>query len=352
MKKQRPFFGIFRTSLTAVLMAFFLLGTPSSALASSPISGVCNSITLSVALVPGQPINQKVRGTLCLPNHWGSKHEVDVLMHGGTYNSTYWNWPIETSSYSYVNNTLLAGRATFAYDAIGAGQSSHPLSTTLAVDGEAYVLHEVLNWLRGHHTYESYVVIGHSLGSVTAVAEAATYHDEDALVLTSFAHAFNPVHALALGAGLHPADLDPQFLGQLLDPGYLTTMPGVRKTLFYSTDAEPAIIAYDEAHKDAFAATLFAGAFTQLGMPAALNASNSVTVPVLEIVGGSDFAFCGVGALVDCTSAAAIHTFDAPYYAHAPSFTVVSMPRTGHDLALHPTSFTSFSIINVWIESH
>src|SRR3981081_2472004 len=99
MKKQRPFFGIFRTSLTAVLMAFFLLGTPSSALASSPISGVCNSITLSVALVPGQPINQKVRGTLCLPNHWGSKHEVDVLMHGGTYNSTYWNWPIETSSY-------------------------------------------------------------------------------------------------------------------------------------------------------------------------------------------------------------------------------------------------------------
>lgn len=115
-------------------------------------------MTVPVALAPGQAANQTVSALLCAPP--GVARPVDALVHGATYESTYWDWP----DYSYAQKTIDAGRAVFAFDRLGAGASLWGV--------DAYVLHQLLNWLQSQN-YEEITVIGHSLGSVIAIAESA-----------------------------------------------------------------------------------------------------------------------------------------------------------------------------------
>lgn len=315
--------------------------------------GSCTGVQLAVSLATGQPADQTVSGALCAPLWWSSNpRAVDVLVHGATYNSAYWNWPVDTIQYSYVDDTLLAGRATFAYDALGSGSSSHPVSTAITVDTNAYVLHQVINWLHGLNAYGRYNVVGHSLGSIAAVDEAATYHDENALVLTGFTHAINTNHQAVTLGDFYPANLDPEFAGQSLDSGYLTTTPGSRQTLFYSSTADPSIVMYDEAHKDVISGTAFGTAIAQVLAPAAGNIANGVTVPVLEVIGQQDFFYCGTGSPVDCTKPSSVQAYDAPYFTHAASLSVQTTPTAGHDVALHPTDVLTFAGIEAWLITH
>ena len=339
-------------AISALVLAF--IAPAAAAHADSLIPGTCSSVQLKVALQPGQLPTQTLAGTLCNPFYWsGSAHSVDVLVHGATYNSSYWNWPIDTVQYSYVDQTLLAGRATFAYDALGSGASSHPASTSMTIDTQAFALHQAITWLQSHDTYTKFDVIGHSFGSITAVAEAAVYHDENLLVLTGYSHAFNPNVIPVEATDLYPANQDPQFANDNLDSGYITTTPGSRAPLFYDTlTADPAIIAYDEAHKDVVSSTFFGSGLAETNAPAAGNIATNVTVPVLEVLGQEDFIFCGAGTPVNCKQPATVKAFDQAYFTHAPSLSVATIPNTGHDLALHVTNPLSFLEINQWLDAH
>jgi hypothetical protein len=352
MKKQKfRALGILSGFAVAVV-ATSLIGTHGTAAADSMTPGSCEAAQLHVALAPGMPASQTINGTLCSPSRWkDGQHRIDVLAHGASYNSSYWSWPVKTTLYSYVNDTLLAGRATFAYDAVGAGTSSHPLSATVSIDNEAFVLHQVLDWLRDKHQYTKYDAVGHSKGSMAVVKEASTYHDEDTVVLTGYTHAANPINAAIIQTKLYPANQDPQFAGKGYDDGYLTSKPGERK-IFYGSSADPEIVAYDEAHKDVFPGTALGTGIGETLAPPVGNVANGVTAPILEVIGQEDFLYCGMGAIVDCSSPAAVQAFDTPYFSHASSLTVQTIAATGHDLALHPTNPFSFFGINQWIETH
>lgn len=339
IKKLLPF-GIGTALLFAALVA------PVQPIAASPSDGVCQNVTLNVALGSGQPANKTVQGTLCEPDAWAEgDHQVDLLVHGATYNREYWDWPVDPSTYSYVEDTLGSGRATFAYDRLGTGQSTTPLSAQLTMAADAHVMHQVVQYLRG--TYAEVNAIGHSFGSMVAIHEAATYHDVDRLVVTGALHALGPVYATN-PAGFYPAMLDPQFTG-LLDPGYLTTIPGVRGGIFYNATADPAVIAYDEAHKDKTSAVQFADGMAALQTPAPLNISQGVTVPVLSVVGNQDSLFCGL--LLTCTQPN-VFAYEAPYYTNAASFDVSVIADTAHNLALHPTAPATFTVIDQWLAAN
>lgn len=337
--------SILAATITAVAPLLFTADTVN---ATGLIPGTCRSVQLRVSLAVNQPANQTISGTLCTPLWWsGQKHEIDILAHGATYDSTYWNWPVKTNQYSYVNDTLLAGRATFAYDALGTGKSSHPQSGDITIDTEAYVLNQVLSWAHGNAKFSRFVVIGHSFGSITAVYESSLYHDEDALVLTGFSHALNAANAATAVGDMYPANQDPQFSGKGLDSGYLTTKPGTRGVLFYGGLTDASIIASDEATKDIVPGQAFGQGVAQLEAPAAGNVANQITVPVLEVIGQEDYLFCGTGAPTDCSSPS-VRAYDAPYFSNA-SLTVDTIPLTGHDLALHPSNPLTFTKINNWI---
>ncbi len=137
-----------------------------------------------------------------------------------------------------------------------------------------------------------------------------------------------------------------------MDAGYLTTIPGDRAADFYSASADPAVISYDEAHKDVVAVTDLATLATTWALPPGQNISDSITAPVLVLIGEQDAIFCTDPPVLDCGQPPQLLATEAPYFAGAASLTVDSIAGTGHDVALHPTADQSFSVITDWIGDH
>ena len=117
-----------------------------------------------------------------------------------------------------------------------------------------------------------------------------------------------------LATAFYPAIDDPKFAGSGLDPGYFTTVPGDRVSLFYGADdSDPAVVAADEAGKDVVSVT---------GLSQALQAqttgiSGDITVPVLIIMGGDDAIACGPitpTQNIDCASPTAVAAAETPLY--------------------------------------
>lgn len=316
---------------------------------ATPTNGTCQNVTLPVAYASGQAANKSVGGTLCVPTTWASgTHQVDLLVHGATYDRRYWDWPVNSALYSYVDDTLGSGRATFAYDRIGAGTSTTPLSAQVTMAADAYVMHQVVQYLRSApNSYTIVNAIGHSFGSMVAMHEEATYHDVTRLILTGALHAVGSGF-ITDPAFVYPAMLDAQFAG-LLDPGYATTIPNQRGALFYNSTVDPAVLAYDEAHKDKASIVHFADGMAAIQTPALLNLSQNITAPVLTVVGDQDILFCGL--LLTCTQPN-VAANEAPYYTNAASLTAAVTANTAHDLALHPTAPTTFATIDNWIATH
>jgi pimeloyl-ACP methyl ester carboxylesterase len=346
-----------RVAVAGLLVAAFSASLP--AFADDAGDPVCRTVERPVSVTPGGTVTAEISGTLCTPVSWsGGERQIDVLVHGGSYNQTYWDWPQDPSTYSYVRRASADGRATFAYDRLGVGKSSRPLSALVTVQSDAYVLHQLVGWLRSSESHApkgdrlSVNVVSHSIGGIVAIEEAAKYDDVDRLVVTGMLHGVGiGVAGIGTFVNYYPATLDPAFLGTTLDASYVTTLPGARGWSYYNTKtADPDVIAYDEAHKDVTThATIVSTALADQ-LPAPLNSTSRVHAQVLSIVGQQDIMFCGV--LLNCRSERAVRLNEAPYFSHAESFTAETVPDTGHNLALHPSSGTSYRMISDWIESH
>lgn len=341
------------TGLMLLLSIIFGGVTPPALVqAANAAYGACQNMTLPVAMGPGQTQSQTLAGTYCTPTTWAhGAHKLDVLVHGATYNRSYWDWPVDPATYSYVDKDLQAGRAVFYYDRLGAGASSHPNGITVTIQADAYALHQVIQHFRSAQQYTNVNIIGHSIGSMIAIEEVGNYHDASSLVVTSALH----IPGLGLGSSalvtqLYPASLDPQFSGNSLLDGYLTTRPGGRSTAFYGPhNVDPSVLAYDEAHKDLFSVGQDATGLPVFELPPLLNAASRITVPVLIVQGAEDGLFCGL--LVDCTNANAIRTNESLYYLATPQLDAISIPGTGHDIGLHTTAPQSFANINTWLRN-
>src|ERR1700726_1843093 len=132
---------------------------------------------------------------------------VQLLVHGATYNSSYWNFNCPTcqeNAYSYVQNMGAKGLTTFNYDRIGVGQSSHPLPTLVTIQSDAYVLSQLITDLRtggyGGPSFQKVVLVGHSVGSSISIAEAAdpSLARPDGVILTGFIHFVDPAEVTFL----------------------------------------------------------------------------------------------------------------------------------------------------------
>ena len=348
---QRAFRKSFAVLSAAALLSVFLCAKPARAAEATPSSlGFCVTLKIPVKLEADQPRNQKIAGTYCQPRHWQSgQHQLDILGPGAFYNSNYWNWPQNPSLYSYVNKTLAAGRATFAYDRLGSGQSSHPLSTEVTMPREAYILHQIVQLFRlGGYGFKQVNSVNHSYSSGIAMRESSLYQDIDRLVLTGYLHA--PRNPVVAGAS-YAANQDPKFAGQNLDDGYLTTKPGMR-SIFYAPTDDPSVIVYDDAHKDLASFTGYLGFLSDRAAAPPNNLGDNIKVPILLVDGQLDQTSCFDPSQLDCSSEAAVTANEASYYAGAKSFAVRTIPNTGHDVALSPTANKSFNIINTWLRTH
>jgi pimeloyl-ACP methyl ester carboxylesterase len=320
----------------AVTGLLLVTGSPAGAAPTAPTKTAhCTDVRVPASLGPGLPRNQTVYGRLCLPA--GDPPRVlQVLVHGASYDHTYWDFPGFDGRYSYVQYMTAAGYATLAVDQIGVGRSSHPLSALVTQAAAAHGIHEVIGTARGGAlgpAFDKVVLLGHSFGSLTSWLEAGTYGDVDGVVVSGASHAIGPGALATIVSRARPARLDPAVAPSVpvLDAGYLS-IPGARAAAFYHLpNADPAVVAQDEATRSEIAAGV--GATIPVYIPSTLG----IKVPVLIVNGRYDKPFCaqgGGGSLTDCTDDATLHASEAPFFSPAARLQTTVVSDAGHDLNL------------------
>ena len=160
----------------------------------------CEELSFPVTLSPGGANVYNVFGVLCSR---GSIHHktIQITLHGATYSHLYWDFPFQPETYSYVRRATAAGYAVLNLDRIGIGQSDRPPAADVTIPSNGYVVHQIVQALRGGDlvvpsfgriSADRVVLVGHSLGSVISIQEAATFGDVDGVVLTGLSHTVTP----------------------------------------------------------------------------------------------------------------------------------------------------------------
>jgi pimeloyl-ACP methyl ester carboxylesterase len=336
----------------AVVLATSLFGVAAPAQAKTD-SFHCSTHNLSVRLADPGPANYTLWGQLCFVGAT-TPHTVQLLVPGATYTHLYWDFPYASPYYSYVRAATAAHYATFNVDRISTGNSSRPPSADVTMASEAVALHDAISALRsgavGGTPFQKVLWVGHSYGSMLGQVEIARYHDVDGYLDTGMLHSFTDAFAATVPTVVWPAGSDPKFAGLGLDPGYFTTIPGTRGQIWYDAQtSDPNVIAQDEATKDVLSINALTEIPALLLPPSPADAvSRQIDVPVLVVVGGRDFIFCGSPGGADCSSANSVRAYESPYYAPGANVQFAVIPNTGHDLALSITTPATSAIMLAW----
>ncbi|HKV09972.1 MAG TPA: alpha/beta hydrolase [Thermoanaerobaculia bacterium] len=344
--RHRPSRSIIRFGVGVLCALAFAVLVPPSA-SAEPGGFRCEELSFEVNLSPSDATVYNVFGVLCSRGSLQQK-TILVTLHGATYSHLYWDWPVEPQTYSYVRRATAAGYAVLNLDRIGIGQSDHPPAASVTIAANAHVVHQIVQELRGGDRVvpsfgriqaERVALVGHSLGSVISIEEAATYGDVDGVVLTGVSHTVTE-HLNEVFGVLYPANLDPLFAGRSIPDGYLTTLPGNRGVFYYLPSAAPLVVAIDEQTKETVTTAELDTAFPALAL------STGVHVPVFSIVGDLDLAFC---AGTSCTASGSLANEPAFYPADACTETAV-IAGAGHDLNLHVQAPLAYDAILDWLD--
>jgi pimeloyl-ACP methyl ester carboxylesterase len=315
-------------------------------------------LQLPVALGARQPASDTVSGELCsTAAERRDGRTVQLLIPGATYDHRYWDFgTVNGSRYSYARDAAALGYPTFALDMLGTGDSSTPPSDRVDIDAAAFVAHQAVQALRDGSIagirFGKVIEVGHSLNSIAVWQEAITYHDVNGVIVTGVAHSIAAKFAGLAGTDFYPASMDAAFTSRGLDSGWLTTVPGTRGTLFYSGgDADPAVVAADEARKGLVSATEL-----NTGVPLVpTNGTQAIQVPVLDILGANDLTTCGAnpqGHVFDCSSGAAVAAQEAPFYAPAARIHGCVVPGSGHDISLARNNWLQVADAVRWSDAY
>jgi len=310
-------------------------------------AGSCQEFDVPVT-VGGLPAN--IHGTLCLPNHATST--VMALVHGSTYNHTYWDFPYRPNLYNFRSKMNQAGFATAVIDKLGSGLSSRPPSELVTKDAQIDAIHAVLQALRagqvGAQAFAKVILGGHSNGSVDAIGVAWRYpQDANGVLITGFTHRIDVPQVLYFLSTTYAAALDPKFMNAVppYDPGYITTMPGTRYSNFYAPAVTDwAVVDLDEETKDVLSLPESAGGQGISTDPAI---TQSIQVPVLMVHGEFDTIFtCSEGG-PPCT-AAQLGAQESTYFSPSACLQVFVLPAAGHSLNLFPNANEAWAAVLNW----
>jgi alpha-beta hydrolase superfamily lysophospholipase len=228
------------------------------------------------------------------------------------------------------------GYDTLTIDRLGIGRSTRPaLGLSVNAYSNADALHQVVSAVRAGELGRSYpkvVLTGHSYGTFVSDRTAATYGDVDGVIGTGWFQQPSALGVVGLVSTLWPAALDPRFLGRIVDPTYVTTRPGTRGFFYQANNADPAVIAADDALKDT-ASLLETGLSTRIG------------VPTLREVGALDRVICNP---IACTQRGLEQQAPALFPAGAD---VYVQPGAGHDIALELNNTGGFERAAEWLEA-
>ncbi|HVV76671.1 MAG TPA: alpha/beta fold hydrolase [Mycobacteriales bacterium] len=350
-----------RTRAAVVMLGCALViaaPAPTVATALSGSSGPhCRGVEIPTGLAAGTKPVYRIYGQLCTPQG-GARGTIQVLVHGGTYSHTYWDFPGFHGRYQYSRFMNRAGIATLAIDLLGVGRSSHPPSAQVTITAEAYAVHVAIQAARHGVLGPSYprvILVGHSLGTLTNDLEASTYHDEDGFIATGTSHGPGFTGLGSIFAKVRPALLDPETAPQVPagDLGYLST-PGARPVFYRGGRVDPRVEREDENTRQPVAGGYAATLLPYL-VDTSLLHTNRIRVPVLLVNGSNDAVFCkqgGGGATTECSSAAALKRSEARYYGRSADLATYVLAHSGHDINLVPDARRWYEVALRWCQQH
>ena len=343
--------------LVAVLLSAVVSSSPAvAAHGGSTASASSNPITCSTYRLPVKQFAtdltfKSIAAQLCFREQPTADTPVQVLIHGGAYNHTYWDTPFKPAVYSYVQEATMRGYATLNFDRLGYGASDHPPAETLDFKVAGFVTHQLVQMLRGGKIggfhFDRVILNGHSMGALTAENEAANYDDIDGLIVTGIGHNFNLAPNLL--TIFVPAATDPKFIGQPALASYLTSRPGGRIDVFVAPGSyDPDIASYEEGiEKDTLSPTELSSLTIDTSDQVQL--TQRITVPVLFAQGRYDQLWCNRTG--DCkTDPQALK--EAFYWSPGVSFTRVVIPDAGHSINSNLTAPEFFDLTFSWLSKH
>lgn len=308
----------------------------------------CDRLVFPVALAPGDPADLNVVAWLCSDGPIRHK-TIQVLVHGATYDHNIWDFPYRPEHYSYVRAATAAGYATLNMDRLGHGQSSLVPGDSLDLIAGAFAIHQMIGALRsgtvvspsfGRINARRILLGGESIAGNIVWFEAGTYHDVDGLLVAGSAHTFS-IGLQRIQENTIPVEDDPRLSRFSYPPGYFTTAPGTRGSLFYHLpDASRAVIAIDELLKDTITSGENNGVFPTLAV------SQQVDVPTLITIGDFDDLFCDPPS---CTASGTIDN-ETDSYGPGSCAELLIMPHAGHVLNLHRNAPVYFEAVREWAD--
>ena len=278
------------------------------------------------------------------------REELQILVHGATYDHRYWDWPLRPEQYSYVAWATARGEATLNIDRLGSGRSSRPPGRELTLAVQAAALSELVAAVRagyiGDIEFARVVLVSHSVGSILSSMEASAFKDVDAVVLTGTTGIDSGIRDDDPRAAEYyiPALADPALahLHPLIDDGYLSPRPEARRPMFYyDPNVDTDVLELDEQLKG----TMSLGETAGIGSGA--DTAADITVPTLVVVGQYDVLAMrpeierdAYDAVRRCQSVAPAH------------FEFAVVPDAGHNLNLHRNAQETYEIIGTWLDMH
>lgn len=331
--------------ITAGLLPIAACSDTDNGLDQAP-TATCEERSFEARLTPDADTTYRVVGELCAPPAGVKGRTLQLMLSGAGYGPAYWDFPFEPERYSYVQRALEQGYATLNLSRIGITPSDRPPATEVDIDANAHVVHEVIRALRsGADEIGPIVTVGHSVGSVTALAHAARFPGEaDGVILTGFAHATNMTMIGMLASGTTDAVNDPKFASESNLDGYLVSEPGIREAVFYNMDnADPRVIEADEAAREMTTVGETSSTRQYYG-----NQSLAIGVPVLIVIGDRDGLACGTE--LDCTDVQAVIDNETPFFSPQACLEVHVAPDTGHNINLHINAMDAYDTMLAWTD--
>lgn len=300
---------------------------------SDQVNMACHQTApIEVRISPDSSQTIHVAGWFCGNQNTRHANEVEFLAHGASYDHSYW-LGFGYNSVSYAHAAAMFGHETFMIDMPGAGQSDHPDPSLVTFRNNAYVLSQIVSYLRngrlGH--YRKVIGVGHSMGAGAWLIEAGIYKNVDGVIITDETHDTDPAGVARITKLFAP------YPG--LPSGYLTTND---RTFFYNmSNADPRVVAADKPESFSL------GQIRSLPDARDPQYSKAIRVPVLLVVGERDALDCG--PQLSCANADAIKQREQKDFTVSVSTFV--LPDSGHDTALHKNSRMFFIYANWWLRN-